>query len=110
MNLSEFCEHMIAHGVLFAESGTHKHQSASATLTQLSQAALILASEHATFYVFYLLLDTFFGHSFSRTDLASAHKWNMKQNDMILGVLKFFGYQGVRSVWLDASPGHGIMR
>ena len=33
----------------------------------------------------------------------------MKQNDVILGVLNFFGYQGVRSAWLVASPGHGNM-
>ena len=33
----------------------------------------------------------------------------MKRNDVILGVLNFFGYQGVRSAWLVASPGHGNM-
>ena len=33
----------------------------------------------------------------------------MQRNDVILGVLIFFGYQGVRSAWLVASPGHGNM-
>ena len=42
-------------------------------------------------------------------DLAGAREWNMKRNDVILGVLNFFGYQGVRSVWLVASPGPGNM-
>ena len=42
-------------------------------------------------------------------DLAGAREWNMQRNDVILGVLNFFGYQGVRSAWLVASPGHGNM-
>jgi len=33
----------------------------------------------------------------------------MKRNDVILGVLIFFGYQGVRSAWLVALSGHGSM-
>ena len=33
----------------------------------------------------------------------------MKRNDVILGVLNFFGYQGVRSAWLVALSGHGNM-
>ena len=51
----------------------------------------------------------FFGYNFSRADLAGAREWNMQRNDVILGVLNFFGYQGVRSAWLVASPGHGNM-
>ena len=51
----------------------------------------------------------FFGKNFSRADLAGAREWNMQRNDVILGVLNFFGYQGVRSAWLVASPGHGNM-
>ena len=31
----------------------------------------------------------------------------MQRNDVILGVLIFFRYQGVRSAWLVASSGHG---
>ena len=35
---------------------------------------------------------------------------NKKQrNDVILGVLNFFGYQGVRSAWLVALSEHGNM-
>ena len=33
----------------------------------------------------------------------------MQRNDVILGVLNFFGYQGVRSAWLVASARHGNM-
>ena len=33
----------------------------------------------------------------------------MQRNDVILGVLIFFGYQGVRSAWLVALSGHGNM-
>jgi hypothetical protein len=51
----------------------------------------------------------FFGHNFWRADLAGAQEWNMQRNDVILGVLNFFGYQGFRSAWLVASPGHGKM-
>ena len=99
----------IAQGVLPAESGTHKCQSAGAIPTHRPQTALIRDPNRATFYVFYLLHDTFFwgGKDFSRVDLAGAREWNMQQNDVILGVLNFFGYQGVRSAWLVASSGHG---
>ena len=99
----------IAQGVLSAESGTHKCKSAGKIPTHPSQTDLILASEIAPFYVFYLLPDTFFGKNFSRAILAGAREWNMKRNDVILGVLNFFGQQGVRSAWLVASPGHGSM-
>ena len=51
----------------------------------------------------------FFGKTFSRADLDGAREWNMKRNDVILGVLNFFGYQGVRSAWLVALSGHGNM-
>ena len=74
-----------------------------------TQNDLILASEIATFYVFYLLPDTFFGNNFSRADLAGAQKWNVRRNDVILGALNFFAHRGVRSAWLVASPGHGSM-
>ena len=40
----------------------------------------------------------FFGKNFSRADLAGAREWNMKRNDVILGVLNFFGYQSGGSV------------
>ena len=33
----------------------------------------------------------------------------MQRNDVILGAPSFFGYQGVRSAWLVASPRHGNM-
>ena len=33
----------------------------------------------------------------------------MQRNDVILGVLNFFGYQGVRLAWLVALSGHGNM-
>ena len=49
----------IAQGVLSAESGTHECQSAGAIPTHPSQTDLILVSEIAPFYVFYLLPDTF---------------------------------------------------
>ena len=42
-------------------------------------------------------------------DLAGAREWNMQRNDVILGAASFFGYQGVRSVWLVASARHGNM-
>ena len=32
------------------------------------------------------------GKTFSRADLAGAREWNMKRNDVILGVLKIFGH------------------
>ena len=99
----------IAQGVLPAESGTHKCQSAGAIPTHRPQTPLIRDPNRATFYVFYLLPDTFFGKDFSRADLAGAREWNMKRNDVILGVLNFFGYQGVRSAWLVASARHGNM-
>ena len=51
----------------------------------------------------------FFGKDFSRVDLAGAREWNMQRNDVILGVLNFFGYQGVRSAWLVALSGHRNM-
>ena len=54
----------IAQGVLSAESGTHECQSAGAFLTHPSQTDLILVSEIAPFYVFYLLPDTFLGKTF----------------------------------------------
>ena len=63
MNLSACCEH-VAQGVLFAESGAHERQSASAIPTQPPQTALILRYEFATFYVFNLLLNTFSGKTF----------------------------------------------
>ena len=97
----------IAQGVLPAESGTHKCKSAGEIPTHPSQTDLILASEIAPFYVFLPVTRYFFGHNFWRADLAGAHKWSMKRNDVILGVLNFFGYQGVRSAWLVASSGHG---
>ena len=50
----------IAQGVLSAESGTHKCQSAGAIPTHPSKPDLILASEIAPFYIFYLLPDTLF--------------------------------------------------
>ena len=95
--------------MLPAESSTHKCQSAGAIPTHRPQTPLIRDLNRATFYVFYLLPDTFFGKNFSRADLAGAREWNMQRNDVILGVLNFFGYQGVRSAWLVASPGHGNM-
>ena len=63
----------IAQGVLPAESGTHKCQSAGAIPTHRPRTALIRDPNRATFYVFYLLPDTFFGKNFSRADLAGAH-------------------------------------
>ena len=54
----------IAQGVLSAESGTHECQSAGAIPTHPSKPDLILASEIAPFYVFYLLPDTFLGKTF----------------------------------------------
>ena len=99
----------IAQGVLSAESGTHECQSAGAIPTHPSQTDLILASKIATFYVFLPVTRYFFGKDFSRVDLAGAREWNMQRNDVILGAPSFFGYQGVRSVWLVASPGHGSM-
>ena len=99
----------IAQGVLPAESGTHKCQSAGAIPTHRPQTPLIRDPNRATFYVFLPVTRYFFGHNFSRADLAGAREWNMKRNDVILGVLNFFGYQGVRSAWLVASPGHGNM-
>ena len=54
----------IAQGVLLAESGTHECQSASAILTHLSRTPLIHDLNRATFYVFYLLPDTFLGQTF----------------------------------------------
>ena len=45
----------------------------------------------------------FFGKDFSRVDLAGAREWNMKRNDVILGVLNFFsGIRGFgRRGWLQ---------
>ena len=54
----------IAQGVLSAESGTHECQSAGAIPTHPSKPDLILASEIAPFYVFYLLPDNFLGKTF----------------------------------------------
>ena len=51
----------------------------------------------------------FFWKNFWRADLAGAREWNMQRNDVILGAPSFFGYQGVRSAWLVASPRHGNM-
>ena len=93
----------------FHGCGAHDHQRSGAIPAQPSQTDRIVASEFAPFYVFYLLPDTFFGKNFSRVDLAGAREWNMQRNDVILGVLKFFGYQGVRSAWLVALSGHGNM-
>ena len=84
----------IAQGVLPAESGTHKCQSAGAIPTHRPQTPLIRDLNRATFYVFYLLPDTFFGKDFSRADLDGAREWNMKRNDVILGVLNFFRVAG----------------
>ena len=64
-------------------------------------------SHHATFFL--PVTRYFFGENFSRADLAGAREWNMQRNDVILGVLIFFGYQGVRSAWLVALSGHGNM-
>ena len=91
----------------FHGCGAHDRQRSGAIPAQPSQTDRIVASEFAPFYVFYLLPDTFFGKNFSRADLAGAREWNMQRNDVILGVLIFFGYQGVRSAWLVASSGHG---
>ena len=63
-------------------------------------------SHHFPFFTCYRY---FFGKNFSRADLAGAREWNMQRNDVILGVLIFFGYQGVRSAWLVALSGHGKM-
>ena len=63
-------------------------------------------SHHFTFFTCYPIL---FWENFSRADLAGAREWNMQRNDVILGVLIFFGYQGVRSAWLVALSGHGNM-
>ena len=94
----------IAQGVLPAECGTQECQSAGAIPTHRPQTPLIRDPNRATFYVFYLLPDAFFGESFrARICMAGARAWNMKRNDVILGVLNFFrpaGYQGVRSAWL----------
>ena len=73
MNLSACYEH-IAQGVLFAESGAYERQSTGAIPTQLSQTALILASESATSYIFLPVTRYSFGHNFSRADFAGAHK------------------------------------
>ena len=89
MNLSAHYK-QIAQGVLSAESGANERQIAGAIPTQPPQTALIRRSEIATFYVCLPVTRYFFGQSFSRADWASARKWNMKQNDVILGVLNFF--------------------
>ena len=54
----------IAQGVLPAESSTHKCQSAGAIPTHQPQTPLIRDPNRATFYVFYLLPDTFLGKPF----------------------------------------------
>ena len=54
----------IAQGVLPAESSTHKCQSAGAIPTHRPQTPLIRDPNRATFYVFYLLPDTFLGTTF----------------------------------------------
>ena len=54
----------IAQVVLPAESGTHKCQSAGAIPTHRPQTPLIRDLNRATFYVFYLLPDTFLGKTF----------------------------------------------
>ena len=54
----------IAQGVLSAESGTHECQSAGAIPTHRPQTPLIRDLNRATFYVFYLLPDTFLGKTF----------------------------------------------
>ena len=54
----------IAQGVLPAESSTHKCQSAGAIPTHRPQTPLIRDPNRATFYVFYLLPDTFLGKTF----------------------------------------------
>ena len=64
MNLRSACCEHIAQGVLFGESGAHERQIAGAIPSQLSQTDLILASEIAPVYVFYLLPDTFLGKTF----------------------------------------------
>ena len=45
-------------------SGAHDRQRSGAIPDQLSQTALKIASEFATFYIFYLLPDTFLGKTF----------------------------------------------
>ena len=67
---------------------------------------MIRIALHFTFFTCYPIL---FSENFSRADLDGAPEWNMQRNDVILGAPSFFGYQGVRSVWLVASPGHGNM-
>ena len=54
----------IAQGVLSAESGTQQYQSAGAIPTHRPQTPLIRDLNRATFYVFYLLPDTFLGKTF----------------------------------------------
>ena len=63
MNLSA-SRKQIAQGVLSEGSGAHERQIAGATPTEPSQTSLILRLESATFYVFYLLPDPFFGTKF----------------------------------------------
>ena len=110
MNLSAHYK-QIAQWVLSAESGAHKRQIAGAIPTQPPQTALIRRSESRNILRFLPVTRNFFGQNFSRADLAGAPKWNMKQNDVILGVLNFFspirGF-GPRG-WLHRPPGHGIM-
>ena len=99
----------IAQGVLPAESSTHKCQSAGAIPSHRPQTPLIRDPNRAAFYVFLPVTRYFFGKNFSRADLDGAQEWNMERNDVILGAPSFFGYQGVWSAWLVASPRYGSM-
>ena len=45
-------------------SSAHDRQHSGAILAELSQTALKIASEFATFYIFYLLPNTFLGTTF----------------------------------------------
>ena len=54
----------IAQGVLSAEYGTQECQSAGAIPTHRPQTPLIHDLNRTTFYVFYLLPDTFLGKPF----------------------------------------------
>ena len=95
MNLTTCCKQSVK-GVLSTGSGAHDRQRSGAIPAEPSQTALKIASdsEFATFYVFLPVARYFFGHSFSRADLAGAHKWNMQRNDVILGAPSFLGIRG----------------